>query len=1656
MPVNTTSTGATYGKSSDPLCPLGFHPQVRWPTRCKRCFRDYKEHSDSHDQKKFANLDTATTESDPWSVRKSSFQKSKSVDVTIESGASAASRFASYTTKKDTVSDVKTEEDIPEWKKAMLERRRKDKEREEEEQKARNFGFIPGTTLHSSYVNKSYDNDARLTSWGSASNLRSSNSYTNLTSTQEEEKDRNSYRNSTPTSSSTTSWSRPTAEKKPEPELSPYEKYLQRKREQDRKEEDDARKKEEERREEEKKQEKERLRRREEEKRKEEEAEKERQRKREKEREEKRKKEEEEERKRKEVLAQKKKEEEAKQSTATASSKWGSQATKAKTPTPEAKPKPKWGAGSSTAAPVDEVPKKKPWEKPSAAAKSTLPSLNESSAASKSKVTFTEKSRKTSESDSDSASVSNISKVNHHPPHNTDSEPEGMKKELETLKNELRAVKSRNEVLEHMQSEAIKKTPLTLESAKASEATAELIKAREKIRELDTQLSTFNKDKKALNLKIKELESDIERRPHASETQKTISELQTKQKYLEKKCAELSHENEDLKGNVQNLEVELEEVQDNFREDEADEYRTLKRELENSAKNCRVLQFKLKKTEKSLVDLQSEHTELEGKMKSVSGGSAAIDNLSKVRQLEKDLEAKTQQISRLEAELRKSGPSPRKGGPGPCLSRTGSVERNVEDQLLKDLQDSIERENDLKEQLSLAEDESGEVRKKMSRLEDENEALSSQLKKMAVKKTGSRRSPSPYNRNSLAEKDEGISEDGEELSPAELKVQLEVSEQETELLRKKVENILTENLKLTKEVKDIQTKLTEAKKAPAAGRSYGYGATNTGSGAAAEKKLEELQSEVNTFRVKLIEKDRELERLDAQVKSSKNAGGKTLKRGSSQEEDLHSKLAVIEKEAEVLRSKTQKLEQENESLKSASKGKVGGLSQNDKFSLEGKIKDLETKLKDSNKKITELEDSNKGTMRTSLELDRVKRDKSSMEAEVVKLKDQASAEKRKCEKMERDMVGLSDKVEKAQREVIGVEREKRRIEEDKNKLESQVSRLETDMRSVTREKDRLKDEAEAARQKNRENLSQTQEGMKAFKDQIDNLKQELSDEKRSSRDLKRQVDDKARSADTEAANLRRDMDRQVGELEEKKKKVRDLEDKISDIEEKWAKSKRINQQRKDKIDKLEQELENASKNSEADLRIKELEKQLQSKGGSSWEITKINKELESVKKEKAELQKKHENLEEEFVVLKAKSTMEKDEMSSGYGNMQDDYHTIKGELVALRQTYNNKSDEWIKEKLELEKQVRDLETAIKSSAGSGWDAERIRFKSILEDRDSQITNLKIECDVARSQHGQAKKETEDLKQKLQDYEKMSKYGRSVAGTSSVSDSNGEVEELKKQLATEQKESKSAVNNVKMKYDSKIAIMTEEVHALKSQSAKYRRERETYKEMFEGVQKKLTDTKSGKLGPGDAAAELNDARSKLSDMTYQIHVLEDDLADSKMEAAKAHANMTAQKSNFEIQVAELNSKINELEEESLIDSGRARIAGTRTKMELAWQKERESQKKLINELNTMNRDLKSTLIELEKEKERDRLDSKRKIDGMKRSFEDEHEDTKKQITDLQYDLLELRDAHAKLRTTNEKLRRDKEKGDVDIRSVSVGLSCLVSHFKYLIATFSFSA
>ena len=170
-----------------------------------------------------------------------------------------------------------------------------------------------------------------------------------------------------------------------------------------------------------------------------------------------------------------------------------------------------------------------------------------------------------------------------------------------------------------------------------------------------------------------------------------MMELQTKLKFYDRKVKDLERENDSLQSNVQNLEGELEEVQDNFREDEDDEYRIVKRKLEALSKDNRVLSFKLKKSEKSVNELSSEKTELEGRLKQMSGGSSALDNINRIRKLEKELELKAQQAARYESlisdlKLGKMKMGATMAKPGPVLSRTGSVERSLEDQILKDLQ----------------------------------------------------------------------------------------------------------------------------------------------------------------------------------------------------------------------------------------------------------------------------------------------------------------------------------------------------------------------------------------------------------------------------------------------------------------------------------------------------------------------------------------------------------------------------------------------------------------------------------------------------------------------------------------------------------------------------------------------------------------------------------------------------------------------------------------------------------------------------------------------------------------------------------------------------------------------------------------------------------
>lgn len=320
-----------------------------------------------------------------------------------------------------------------------------------------------------------------------------------------------------------------------------------------------------------------------------------------------------------------------------------------------------------------------------------------------------------------------------------------------------------------------------------------------KINDLSRQLEDLKYEKLHLSTKVKELEKSLSIKASKSAEE----ELKKKLQAAEELCEELMNENNEVKKELQNMEVEIDEMQDNFREDQTNEYVNVKKELEAATKNCRILSFKLKKTERKIEQLEVE--------KQQNSSTALINQIKKLEEELRLSSERTQQLQ-IEAEKAQQGSSRtislsvmgKSNSVDAKFSRTSLTRGGSQEdpaQLMRDLQDSIEREADVREQLKFAEEEAESLRKKVLRIEDENESLMMQLKKMATKARSRKLSPNRLTVDSSVEKDEGISD---EEDPAELRVLLDLNEQESSQLRRKVDELEKENQAIKIQVKELR------------------------------------------------------------------------------------------------------------------------------------------------------------------------------------------------------------------------------------------------------------------------------------------------------------------------------------------------------------------------------------------------------------------------------------------------------------------------------------------------------------------------------------------------------------------------------------------------------------------------------------------------------------------------------------------------------------------------------------------------------------------------------------------------------------------------------------------------------------------------------------
>ncbi|XP_015367295.1 PREDICTED: spindle pole body component 110-like isoform X1 [Diuraphis noxia] len=401
---------------------------------------------------------------------------------------------------------------------------------------------------------------------------------------------------------------------------------------------------------------------------------------------------------------------------------------------------------------------------------------------------------------------------------------------------------------------------------------------------------------------------------------------------------------------------------------------------------------------------------------------------------------------------------------------------------------------------------------------------------------------------------------------------------------------------------------------------------------------------------------------------------------------------------------------------------------------------------------------------------------------------------------------------------------------------------------------------------------------------------------------------------------------------------------------------------------------------------------------------------------------KYDILQKEQIDTKSKMTAEKEKLQCLLESRKKDTLKVELELKTLKEKYNHSIDLWNKEKLEMQKKIKDLEIA---HSNDSWIKEKENMKKNLDEYLKETKTLNKQCSQYIEQIEKLKKDNESLQRNLDDFEKVVKVQHSRSMETELLEKN--LKDMKIKLYNEEQARKTEVAALKARYDNRMSVLSEELKNSQFQTLRFKRERDSYKQIL--------DSADSNHQKGNYKNQNNDnQKEEFYVLQQQVSCMEEQLSEARLECSRLKTELVSEKSAWEITKSEMTSCINKLEEERLLNSGRSKLTGLKARMELAWQKEREEQQRLLQETSTLARDLRQTLYEVERERDKDRLESKRRIDQLTKNIEVDQQENRKKTNEMQCDLMDLRDAHAKLRTINEKLRKEKDKIEQECESL----------------------
>lgn len=900
--------------------------------------------------------------------------------------------------------------------------------------------------------------------------------------------------------------------------------------------------------------------------------------------------------------------------------------------------------------------------------------------------------------------------------------------------------------------------------------------------DLDSQVQRLTSEKNRLLERLQLPESE---RSSLAAEEKEIYELRRKLDDYENRLIDLVGENEELRQEVKDAYLEKAELHDQFRDEETLEFRELQKELEAAAKNYRILQFKLRKAERHNEQLENDRIVYEEKLRHFESCIQSSDDKRRLRKLEEELRSAKEAHQRIQDELGKTEEKRRRAfedldrtknslneadskrlclqnevdnmrheisklreqlkyenrelipASKPSSRSSISADNPIINQLTRDLKDSLERENDLKEQLRFAEKECSTMRKKLTDMEGDCEGLNLQLRKLSTARTSRFSRTDPRLSNNVEDGEIGDKE-------SELSGQLEFAEQEIKELKKQLDNVQKENDSLLVAIKYLRGKLEQ--------RDGLRCSTPIGEPRSAREflsrfpdipdtsdKEQELRTQLETTKKEFSQLQEKFNHLLADAASKPTTSDVSVlvtldEEDKNKETEIRAKL---ETDLIECKAKMEELLKEQDQSNQELSTKIKIIEENQKLikTLEASTQELDS-LRESKKLLEEkLKELSEQVHKTDkqVETNRITPKDVTTNTETVVDSDSDSDSRKKIEELEGKL---------RQKEAEWAE-EKGNIEQEANMGCDIATKINREMSALN---ESLMDE-KLKLLKEKEKLIKDQEVIANERDElsleVNKLLKEKSQLEKSVSQAKPENDFKSKE---EALHKQFQAEREKleAQIADSDNKIKDLEKKIESLDRKYRKA--VAKRDKDEAEKNEAKEEAQSWKEKYEKKLyKETEKRRRSevfmdenKGNELELLIKLRKELDDKEKANEKLNKKLKKSEETQAKLESELREFKKTNSKSSPNQRS---PGDGEDHAIDENGNN---------LKRKSQTGDADML--------WYQEQIKSlqrenEKLIDDSQKTISEIKKLFDEEQKSHGKDREEISKLKKTIEDKQK---------------------------------------------------------------------------------------------------------------------------------------------------------------------------------------------------------------------------------------------------------------------------------------------------------------